>query len=328
MSPRSNSAFCFLGLLLVLGVCGCQTTGAKFLNLIGVQREPVTFALVIDSASRVAAESINPFSRYAALQESLAETIGRPVTLEPCFPFQAGVGLENGWYCVAVMTPAHYAALPHADECTVLAVEVGLDGSVLDEGVMIVERGSASEAVEDVRGETVAFGPQNDTYTHHAALALLQEHGLEKTDLALSAVPFPGSLKHYPHMRGVAQATMNQSVAAGFVTRSAWEQLPEHAEGADEPARDRLRAVAATKAYPRTLIVASPKMDEATRAAIRDFLLEVGQEQPEVVEPIGIQGYAAADEMLVARCRDMQLADVPSRPERIDEGAESGESSD
>lgn len=317
MPTRPGRCLLMMGAALI-GVSGCQSTGARLLSLIGLKKEPLAIALVMDARPAQAIEALNPFPRYARLQKALEQELGRPVGVDPCYLFQAESGLKSGWYQLAILTPAQYAQLAARDELEVLVAPVDRQGRVTQRALLVVPAQSSVERVLDLRGEVVAFGPPNDTLTHRAALRLLREAGLSKTDLALEAFPVPGSLKHFSNATAVAQSVINGSSAAGFIDQAAWEAFPEHAEREGQPARDQLRVLAQTTALPKRLMVAAPALDANTRQSIRAFLVAVGKQQPEALEPLKIAGYAVLPEDALAACRTLLVTDAATESEAPD----------
>jgi ABC-type phosphate/phosphonate transport system substrate-binding protein len=174
-------------------------------------------------------------------------------------------------------------------------------GRAARSAVLAVAADGNIEKVEDLRGKTVAFGPRDDARTHHAGLALLREHGLEKSDLSLSLLPIPGSLKHLANMRDIAQSVINGSSDAGFIDEAAFETLMQGAEVEEEPARDKLRVIARTMPVPEKLVIRSPKVDQATVDKVTDFLLTAGEKHPEALHALLFSAYRKPTEgMLVS----------------------------
>lgn len=289
----------------LLCALGCQSVGLHFLSVIGFKQKPLSVALVADEPPDAAAQALNPFPTYAALQNALADHLGRPVAVDVCFPFQVDLCLSSGWYDLALVTPAQYARLKQPDALRVLAVPVDGQGRAARSALVVVPAGSELQSPAELRGKVVAFGPAGDSRTHHAALQLLESAGLKKTDLSLEVLPVPGSLKHLPDMRSVAQTVINGSSDAGFLDEAAWEGFPEHAETEGAPARDRLRVIGRTIALPSRLLIASPGLDEATASRLRAFLLAVGRDHPQVLEPLAASGYQVPDDRLLAACRGL-----------------------
>ncbi len=323
MQRALTSGAAVILLVLSVGLTGCQTAGLRMLRVIGLSEDPLAIALIVEQRPEEALKALNPFQRYTVLQRTLSADVDRPVSIEPCFVFQSRVGLDSGWYQLAVATPAQYAELAETLDLRVLAAPVDDKGEMLSRAVMIVRADSPIEEVAQLRGQAVAFGPVDSTLTHHAALQLIRSAGLKRTDLALDAVPVPGSLRHMPHPRAVAQAVANGSAAAGFITEADWQALPETDPRENEPARDDLRVVAHTLALPKCLLVASPKLDEPTVMEVREFLLAVGRDHPEAVAPLDIQGYEAVGKDVLSRCRQLRSSDsqesVASETPPVDE---------
>lgn len=317
---RRSATACALGWSLVVlcatGV-GCRTAGLHFLGFIGLQKKPLTVAMVMDRPAHAAVQAINPFGLYRPLQETMTRSLERPVAVDICFPFQVQMGFDTGWYHAAVVTPAQYARLSDDTRSRVLVVPVDREGRSARGALLIVPLNSPVSAAAELRGQTVAFGPAEDSRTHIAALQLLKEAGLSRTDLALEVLPVPGSLKHFPDGRSVAQSVINGSSAAGFIDEAVWESFPEHATKEGEPARDRLRILGRTAALPDRIWIASPKLDGATANQLRTFLLEAGGDHPRALEPLGVAGYEVPGEELLASCRALAGSIEPLPEEAV-----------
>jgi ABC-type phosphate/phosphonate transport system substrate-binding protein len=301
--PRRAALAVFAFAALLCANFGCQAAGQRLLSLIGIQQEPLSIALVIDRPTD-AAQAFNPFPAYGPLQRALSEHLGRPVAIDACFPFQVESGLASGWHDLAVLTPVQYAGLRSPDTARVLAVSVDKEGRIATAALLVVPVGSEVAAVGDLRAKVVAFGPAGDLRAHHAALKLLADAGLQPTDLSLEVLPVPSSLKHMPDGRAVAQSVLNASSAAGFVDQTTWDAFPERA-GGDEPTRDKFRVLARTVAVPDRLLLASPRLDDATAERVLAFGLRVGTTHPQVMEPLTSSGYAAPTAELLADCRGL-----------------------
>jgi phosphonate transport system substrate-binding protein len=304
--------------LMVLSIAGCQTAGTaglRLLRLVSLQQQPLVIAVTPENQPAAAADALNPFPRYVALQQALGKTLGRPVSMDVCFPFQVPLGFASGWHQAALVPPLQYAQMAAAGAPRVLAVPVDAQGRQMRCGLLVVAADSAIQNVDDLRGRTVAFGPADDARTHQAALLLLREAGLQPTDLVLEVLPVPGSLKHMPHMRAVAQTVMHGSSDAGFIDEAAWESFPAHADDAGEPARDRLRIVARTIAVPDRLVLAAPQLDEASAAKLRSALLEVSANDPAALAPLGYAGFQVPRPEVLAACEALAAFATPPAPE-------------
>lgn len=313
---RPQRCLTTVGLALLLAVSsGCQTAGLRFLSLVGLKKEPLAMALVVDQPTE-AVGLLNPFTPYQPLQKAMGESLRRPIAVDLCMAFQVETGLKSGWHDLAVVSPAQYARLTQPEVFRTIVCSVDGRHRMSRPALLVVPADSDVRSAADLRGKVVAFGPAEDSRTHYAALKLLHEAGLRKQDLALDVLPIPGSLKHFPHMRAVALAVINGSATAGFIDEAAWEEFPEEDAAENTPARSKLRVIDRTKAVPDRIILASPTLDEATIGAIRTFLLQVGEKQPEVLSNLTAKAYAVPGEHTLAACRELTQTDAmkPAEP--------------
>jgi ABC-type phosphate/phosphonate transport system substrate-binding protein len=302
--PRHGLRLFFLPTALLLLGLGCQTAGFRFLSLIGLERKPLSVALVMDQPME-AAQAFNPFPAYGQLQQALSAHLARPVAVDVCFAFQVESGLENGWYDLAMLSSMQYALLPHAETTRVVVVSVDKQQRIASNALLVVQTNSELQTSADLRGKVVAFGPAGDVRTHYAALKLLADAGLQPTDLSLELLPVPGSLKHMLDGHAVAQSVISGDSAAGFVDEAAWDAFAEHDPGNGEPSREKLRVLGRTIAVPSRIMLASPRLDDAAFEQVRSFALAVGTAHPEVMEPLTSSGYAEPTADLLATCRSL-----------------------
>lgn len=307
-----RAAIC--GFALLAGgvlIAGCQSTPVQqTLHLFGLARKPLVVALAADKPQQAPSLTalINPFEPCEPLLAAMSKRLKRPATCDLAFAFQIEGHLTLGLAQLAIVTPRHYATFEHPERFEALAVSRDAAGRLARPALLIVRRDSPIRRVEDLAHKVVAFGPAGDPRTHLAALLLLDEHGLTKGDLALEPLPVPGSLKHFSNMRSVAQSVSRGSSDAGFVDLRAWEAWPEHAESSDAPARDRLRVLARTVPLPDYLVLRSPKLDDTTAQAVRDFLLRAHELAPRTLVPLDVAGFAPPTDDVLATCRRLRRA--------------------
>ncbi|MGD8454158.1 MAG: PhnD/SsuA/transferrin family substrate-binding protein [Phycisphaerae bacterium] len=303
---RSAQLLCPLLLLVILTtLTGCQSASLRFLSLIGIKKDPLVVALVAERQTEKQESALaifDPFAPYQKMQTALGDSLARPVGLDLCFPIQLPAALRSGMSHLAIISPGQYARLDQRESYPVVAFAVDRNGQTTRPAVLIVPAKSDITCVEDLRGRTVTFGPAGNGRAHLAALRLLAAHGLAKKDLSLELLPVPGSLKHMPNARSLAQTVMNLSSDAGFLDIAAWNDLPPHSDAQDEPAQDRLRVVAETTGVPIGLVVASPKLPEATVTQVREALLDLSVHHADAMQPLGITGYVAPTPELLDAC--------------------------
>ncbi len=295
MRPKHAAA---ISILLVGCLSGCQSgaPGARFLSLVGLSKKPVVIALTPEPGV------LNPFDPYEQLRRTLEKQLAQPVRLELAFPFQVEANLELGFYNYALIGLRDYLVLGKPQRFEVLAVSLDSDGQQARPAVLVVPANSPIERIEELRGKTVAFGPVEDARSYLAGLALLNEHGIKKTDLSLELLPVPGSVKHFAKMRDIAQSVMNFSSDAGFIDVAAYQALPDNSDDRSEPCKRRLRVLARTRPVPDKVLIRSPKADPQLDAAVREFFLSVGREHPDAVRAVRLGGFAPPGEDFQQLC--------------------------
>jgi ABC-type phosphate/phosphonate transport system substrate-binding protein len=318
-------------LTLVLTQTGCQTAataGLSVLNLIGLAEKPL---VVMHAAERTGSpegplEVLDPFAPFAKLNQAMGKAVKRSVVPDMCFSFQVEPNLTLGMGHIAVVTPLQYGRMKDRAKYPVLAVSIDEHGRVERPALLVAATTSPIQKVEDLRGKTVAFGSSRDSRRHHAALALLKEHGLSPTDLSLELFPVPGSLKTFAKSRDVMQSVINASSDAGFVDQEDWDNLPERHRD-DEPGRDKLRVIAETIPVAERLVLRAPApmLDDATASAVQEFLLSVDKSAPDALKPLRIGGFREASPEVLAACVRLAETAAPSqatRPPATADGSE------
>lgn len=292
---------------------GCQATGVAVLNLIGVAEKPLVITSVAERAHQLVGTLgvPDPFAQTRDLNRELGKAVKRTVVNDMCFEFQLGPNLALGTAQLANVSAIQYARLTDRSKYEVLAVSQDTKGRAARRAHLIVAANAPIERVGDVRGKTVAFGPSRDGRTHQAALLLLRENGLTRTDLSLELFPVPGSLKTFPNARDVAQSVLNGSSDAGFVDELAWEEFPDEAPRAGEIGKSRFRIVASTVATPERLVLRSASLDDATARGVSEFLLHAGEQHAAALKPMRLGGFVAPSPELLEACLRLQSVDTP-----------------
>jgi ABC-type amino acid transport substrate-binding protein len=303
--------------LLSVGLLGAQigchrgAGGASFLSLFGLSDKPVVIALVAKAGT------LDPFTPHEKLRQAMSTSIRRPVRLDLCLPITLEPSLKLGFYDFALVTSACYAEMGDRQRFEIVAASVDESGRVTHPAVLVVAADSQIKTVEDLRGRKVAFGPRSDARTHHAGLALLKEHGLEKSDLSLSLLPVPGSLKHFSSMSEIALAVQKGEFDAGFIDEPAFEEFERGPTAEGTPDRDKLRVIARTMSVPDMLVIQSPKADPETVRTVSDFLWSAGQTHPEALRPLLLSAYQKPTARLCAWSEELTAppASMPGEPE-------------
>ena len=282
---------------VLTGAAGCQSVPVRILSFIGLSQKPLVILHVVEKPAtepRSLGQVLDPFAPSSLLRKALGKQVHREVVPELCFEFQLDPALRLGSAHLAFVSPVYYARMRDREEFRIVAVPVDQSGQAARPALLVVPRDADIQQVEQLRGKSVAFGPANHPRAHIAALKLLEAHGLRKQDLALEALPLPGSLRHIEQPRQILLAVMNGSADAGFVDAHGWDRVPETSDNPKIASRDKFRVLARTAAVPDELIIASPKLDETTYEAVREFLLTADAKHPDVLAPLGVKAFEPA----------------------------------
>lgn len=296
-------------LVLLASACGCQTAGLRLLSLIGLNKNPVVVALVVDRQKEQEASALtllNPFAAYEPLQGALRQELGQPVGLDLCLPFQLQFSLGSRLSHVALVSPATYARLEAPEQYPVLAIPVDRLGRNARPALLITAGGSPIERVEDLRGRKVLFGPSNDARMHYAAVQLLGAHGLKPDDLASDWLPLAGTGRHASSAKAVVRAVLRGQAEAGFADALALDELDEEYGKDAERVRGELRILDRTVALPDHLVLGSPKLDPALQERVVHALLMMDERHPDALRPLNLSAYEAPTPEILSACASVR----------------------
>jgi ABC-type phosphate/phosphonate transport system substrate-binding protein len=267
------------GLLVVQVGCQSGASGASILSLFGLSEKPLVIALPVEPGV------LNPFAPYEPFRKAMSRSIKRPVRLDLCLPVQFEPNLTLGYCDLAFMTPASALEMGHPERFGIIALPIDAAGQATQGASLVVAAAGGLDAITDLRGKRVAFGPRGDARTHHAGLALLREAGVRKRDLSLALLPIPGSLRHYSDMGEIARSVINGESDGGFIDETALAGF-DQAE-----IRDKLRVIGQTTPLPEKLILGSPKLEAKAARKVTEFLLDAQREHPDALRPLLVAGY-------------------------------------
>lgn len=301
---------CTRSTLLVLGLAsltGCRTGGIPLLNYLPLSK-PVNAVIATDSPL----ESADALLRYEGLRKAMSKSIGREVHMELAFPLLLEPGLATGWQQIAIVSPTHYASLGDAARFEVLA-HGSATGSGAQPALLITRADSGLSSVADLRDKRVAFGPQESARMSAAAMFLLEESGVRASDLKRQLLPVPGSLMHLAGSEATARAVLNKDADAAVVDEAYFAALPESGgagdgsqNAKDDPSQNQFRVLGKTMVLPDRLIVSSAKLDAATAARIRAFLVEADNTHAAALESVRIRGFEAPTAEVIDNLRRLR----------------------
>jgi ABC-type phosphate/phosphonate transport system substrate-binding protein len=275
------------------------------LNLAGVERRPLSVALVVDRPEDLAA-ALSPFADYKQLQNALAIELGRPVAVDACFVFQLESGFETKWYDFAVASPTQFARLARPDRVQVVATAVDKQGRRRRAGLLVVPVDSEITDPRQLKGRLIGFGTPDNAATHHGALRYLESQGFVPGDIARELLPIPGRLRQYADAADMLRALAAGDIEAGFIDDADYTLRvlgPPHERAVADL---RVRVLGRSAAYPRRLILARAGIDHITLARVREFLLHVGERHPDAMESLPSSGYCLPDPADLAACRRLK----------------------
>lgn len=277
-------------------LAGCRSGGIPLLNLLPTGKTTTVIGLAADPKPLFADDKIdpiNPLERFEPLRRAAQDTLGHPVLLDFCMEIQVCPNLDLGLYQFVLLTPAQFNRLPTAarEKYTLLATSLDMKNRAGRSGLLVVPSDSKVKLMADLRGKKVCFGPERDERVNAAGLRLLEQNGLKKGDLALDALPIPGSIKVLPNPRAVSQCVLNGTADAGFIDEAFFETLPAGSPDRAEPAQDKFRVIGRTGALPDWIMVAGPKADTKARAELKNFLLKFGGQSKVDLSKLGVAGF-------------------------------------
>jgi ABC-type phosphate/phosphonate transport system substrate-binding protein len=303
---------------------GCRHGGIPLINLLGISK-PVVIALSTDGPI----QALNPFSPYDRLRSALSHDIGHDVALDLCQPFQVVPGMNWGVYHLAIVSPRYFAEQSAGNQLEAVAVPVDEHNRVGRRALLIVKADSAIQKPEDLSGKNVGFGPNDNPRTEYAALSLLENSGVKRSDVAREVLPVPGSLRHYSNPRDLADAIISQKTDAGFIDEIDWEEFAAAPESDRRLAQTDFRVIAATAAIPDYVIVRAPKMDGDMNdrvQRVQQALVEMHRTHPDALRPLNVLGFRRPSAEMIADLVRLAPADARAAPSNSDSAEKAGDS--
>jgi phosphonate transport system substrate-binding protein len=164
------------------------------------------------------------------------------------------------------------------------------DGEKRFKGVIVVQKGSPIQRIEDLRGKRFAFGDPNSTIGRFLVQSELVRHGIHAADLS--------SFRHLERHDQVAAAVEHGDFDAGSVKEGTFKKFE---------ARGALRALATFDNVTKP-VVARAGLDAAVARALREAL--IGLKDAKLLEPLSISGFLpTSDEEFDFVRKGMKLAE-------------------
>jgi len=286
-----------LAALTTAALCGCHQPQQAGEANSGPLFAPLEQLLGMKPPIRLAVTRvhINPLvpAPWQPLQTELRKLLGRDVQVLQLKAFQVRSKFERGELELALVSAADYVQIADDDVCSLLAVCHNPDGSDHSGGLIVTADTSDVQSLDQLKGKRFAFGPRNDPILHIAAGQALIDAGVELGGLAKELLPPYG---FHVNSFEAAKAALYEGAAAAAVTESVFESWPESGglllQG--KLGRDRFRILGKTPPVPNRAFLAGAKVDPKLVARVREYLLEQVQDQPKVLESLGVGSFEQA----------------------------------
>jgi len=240
--------------------------------------------------------------QYDKLAEYLSERLGRPVQVTFAESFEKALAKES---CDAIDiaigkdSVVRYDAGKANMAVTPLAQLTGKDGLKTQTGLIVVRSADSAQTVEDLHGYRILFGTLECDEKFGAARELLASVDVEVPEVGQSetmALCSDGACKIIEWGDRERAAAVISSYAAPLL------------EGCGTIKKGDLRVVGETEPVPFITAFTTDRVDEKTRAEIRDALLAVGGDVELKMALETLIGFVAIDDDYLAQQADLAEA--------------------
>lgn len=242
-------------------------------------------------------------SRLAKIWAPLAKTIGERIGRDVMFVTTKNIPtfeacLEKRAFDIAYMNPYHYVFFSERTGYRALAHQA--DKRL--RGVMVVRKDSAVDSIDDLEDARIAFPSPGAFGASVIPRAEMLARGLVFDPVYVRS--------HDSVYRAVAAGLVD---AGGGVTRTF------NSTRAD--IREQLRIVYRTEMYTPHAIATAPAVPDETRDAIRSVFLDLRENDPHLLEALGMTGFVAASDEDWNDVRALDIRPEQAGMESIDENA-------
>ncbi|MCY2961462.1 MAG: phosphate/phosphite/phosphonate ABC transporter substrate-binding protein [Planctomycetota bacterium] len=157
-----------------------------------------------------------------AIQDDMSHQLGRPVDIQLTIfkSYDDGIrALVDGQVDLVHFGPASYVTAKEKNPNIQLVAMEHEKGEKRFKGVIVVQKDSPIQTIEDLRGKRFAFGDKNSTIGRYLVQAQLVDHGIHAKDLA--------SFKYMERHDQVAGAVELGDFEAGSVKASTFKKYAD-----------------------------------------------------------------------------------------------------
>jgi len=229
-------------------------------------------ALLPDENANELIQKNEPLKRY--LEGRLNKRVQLVVTADYSSMIEA---MRRGRLELAYFGPLSYLLAKSKAQIEPFAALEEAPGDITYRALVIANRDSGVDSLEDARGKQVAFGDPASTSSHLIPRAMLAERGLDAGD------------DYEPNFVGahdaVALAVQNGNAEVGGLSKPNFELLVE--QGTIDASK--VRVLATSKPYPNYPWTMQASLAPELKRRIRNAF--IGLKDPEVLGPLGAVGY-------------------------------------
>lgn len=256
----------------------------------GNKRDTLRLGIVPQQSASKLAAAWGPLAAY------LSERTGTGVvfmTTKNIPTFEAC--LRDGAFDIAYMNPYHYVVFSERSGYRALAHQT--DRKL--RGLMVVRQDSGVASINDLDGSVIAFPSPGAFGASVVPRAEMLAKGISFTPRYVKS--------HDSVYRAVAAGLAD---AGGGVTRTF--------NSTGQEVRDQLRVVFRTDAYTPHAIATSEAVSDGMRDSLRDALLTLATDAPDLLTPLGMSGFEAATDESWNDVRTLGLRPEQAGLEEID----------
>jgi len=203
------------------------------------------------------------YRRFTPLAHYLTKKLNKPVELKIEVDLASTIkDIGEGVTNICYMTPSTYIEA-HEKYGVEVLVKALRNGVPYHHSIIIAREKGKINRIEDIKGNSFAFGDNHSTSSHIVPRAMLKEAGIELEEL--SYYDFLG------HHDDVAIAVLNGEFDAGGVMESTAERFKEQG----------LKFIKYSKDIPEFNICVSKDLPEEEKLMIKQALLELDNKNPE-----------------------------------------------
>jgi methyl-accepting chemotaxis protein len=203
------------------------------------------------------------FKKFSGLAEYLSRELGKKVEIRVAPDYETSVSdLVQGVVHMSFMTPSTYIEAKHEPGVDVIGIALR-DGKPYHHSMIIANKDSGIETLEDLKGKSFAFGNEYSTSSHLVPRAMLLDAGVDLADLSY--------FNYLGHHDAVIKAVLKGEFDAGAVTESVAKKFGDRG----------LNFIKMSDDIPEFNFCAGPRMGDADRNAVRTALFKLSDKTRE-----------------------------------------------